>query len=90
LVVTGRMNAGNFELFYAVDGGAAVALPIIANPSPAQVESSVYFGAQSSGNRGADMYVRSVVMETLNVPEPAGATLLAIGMLAVAWKRKRG
>jgi hypothetical protein len=90
LVVTGQMNAGNFELSYAVDGGAAVALPIIANPSPTQVESSVYFGAQSSGNRGADMYVRSVVMETLNVPEPAGATLLAIGMFAIAWKRKQG
>jgi hypothetical protein len=88
LVVTGQMNAGNFELSYKVDGGASVPLSIITNPAPAQIESSVYFGAQSSANRGTDMYVRSVVMETLNVPEPAAATLLAVGMLAVAGKRK--
>lgn len=90
LVITGQMNAGNFELSYKVDGGASVPLSIIANPSPAQIEGSLYFGAQSGANRGADMYVRSVVVETLNVPEPAGASLLAVGMVALAWKRKNG
>jgi hypothetical protein len=90
LVITGQMNAGNFELAYTVDGGTSVPLTIIANPSPTQIEGSLYFGAQSGANRGADMYVRSVVVETLIVPEPAGALLLAIGMLALAWKRKNG
>ena len=90
LVITGQMNAGNFELAYTVDGGASVPLTIIANPSPTQIESSIYFGAQSGTNRGADMCVRSVTVETLNVPEPAGASLLAVGMIALAWKRKNG
>lgn len=90
LVITGQMNAGNFELGSTVDGGASVPLTIIANPSPAQIESSIYFGAQSGANRGADMYVRSVTVETLNVPEPAAASLLSVGMLAFAWKRKNG
>lgn len=90
LVVIGQMNAGNFELSYTVDGGASVPLSIITNPSPTQIEASVYFGAQSGANRGTDMYVRSVVMETLNVPEPAAASLLAVGLLTFAWKRKNG
>ena len=90
LVITGQMNAGNFELAYTVDGGASVPLTIIGNPSPAQIESSIYFGAQSGANRGADMFIRSVTVETLNVPEPAAASLLAVGMLALAWKRKNG
>lgn len=86
LVITGQFNAGNFELSRTVDGGVSAPLSIIANPSPGPVESSVYFGAQSGANRGADMYIRSVVMETLLVPEPASIALslfaLAAGVVA--------
>ncbi|WP_428305707.1 hypothetical protein [Lacipirellula sp.] len=90
LVVTGQMNAGSFEFSYTVDGGASVPLAIIANPSPTQIESALYFGAQSGANRGADFYVRSVVVETLNVPEPATASLCVIGLLTFALYRKNG
>jgi hypothetical protein len=90
LVITGEMNAGNFELAYSFNGGAAVPLSIITNPSPAAIESAVYFGASSSGNRGTDILVRSVVMETLNVPEPTAASLMAFGLLTLAGKRKFG
>lgn len=89
LVITGQMNAGNFELSYTVDGGAVVPLNIITNPSLAAVESSVYFGASSSGNRGTDMYIRSVVMETLAVPEPASAALGSMVLAAMAAIRRR-
>jgi hypothetical protein len=90
LVITGQLNAGTFELSRTVDGGPAVALNIISNPSPTPVESSVYFGAQSGANRGADMYIRSVVMETLLAPEPGSLALGLFAMVAgVAARRSR-
>jgi hypothetical protein len=55
----------------------------VVNSPNANLANSLYFGASSSGNTGADFLVKSVVVETLNVPEPAALTLVACGALAV-------
>ncbi|MEX0613417.1 MAG: LamG domain-containing protein, partial [Pirellulales bacterium] len=65
LVVTGQKNGANFDFSYTVDDGASTPLNIVANPAPATFESTVYFGALSSGGRNTDILVKSVVMETL-------------------------
>lgn len=65
LEITGQKNGANFDFAYTVDGGASTPLTIDANPAPAAFESTVYFGALSSGGRNSDLLVKSVVMETL-------------------------
>ena len=62
------------------------------NPAPAPINSAVYFGANSSPNRGTDVLVKSIVMETqqtpASVPEPssvvwslAALTCAAVGVI---------
>jgi hypothetical protein len=91
LVITGQKAGANFNLSWSFDGGASTALNYIANPAPAAIESTVYFGANSSAGRGTDILVKSVTMETI-VPEPAACILAlwgAIGVAAVRRSRQR-
>src|SRR5690606_32643085 len=89
LAITGDKMGDDYVFSYTFDGGAPVPLNIVTNPSPPAIESSVYFGASSSGGRGADILVKSVVMETLRIPEPAGAVLGAVALLGCAASRRR-
>lgn len=84
LVINGATNGSNYEFSYSFDGGTATALPMKSNPAPSQIESAVYFGANSSPNRGTDVYVKSIVMETLTVPEPCSLLLSTIGICGLA------
>lgn len=89
LVITGDKNGGDYEFSYTFDGGVPTALSIANNPSPGAIESSVYFGASSSGGRGTDILVKSIVMETQRIPEPAGAAHVAAALLGCAMWRRR-
>jgi hypothetical protein len=84
LVINGDKNGANYEFSYTFDGGAATPLSILANPAPPEIEGTVYFGGQSSPGIGADFLVKSIVMETLRVPEPSSLLLLACAMGGIA------
>jgi hypothetical protein len=91
LVVEGEQSGNDFVFTATFDGvvqGSTIAR-LTTNPAGAPIESTVYFGGNSSSGRGTDILVRSVVMETLNVPEPAAVSLLACAALALAGYRNR-
>jgi hypothetical protein len=77
LEIFGQRNGLNYEFNYSFDGGSPTSVPVkINNPSPATIESSVYFGASSSPGRGTDILVKSVTMETLGIVPDQSATIL--------------
>ena len=86
IVVTGSAvtvsGSNNFVFSYTVNGTASTALNPASNPSPATIESSVYFGASSSAGTSGDMYVRFAEMRTLIVPEPAVCGAVAVAAAA--------
>ena len=87
LVITGQPNGANIDFSYTHDGGAAVAMTPVTNPTPAAFESTVYFGGFSSAGRNSDLLVKSVVMET--VPEPStSALVLATACMGGLARRK--
>lgn len=87
LVITGQKTGTNFNLSWSFDGGPSNALNYIANPAPAAIESTIYFGANSSPGRGTDILVKSITMETI-VPEPAAGLLALWGAIGVAAARR--
>ena len=91
LVVEGQQVGNDFVFSATLDGTAlgTTLARLATNPAGAPIESTVYFGANSSGGRGADILVRSVVMETLTVPEPAAIVLGACGALVVVCRGSR-
>jgi hypothetical protein len=91
LVVEGEKSGSDYVFTATLDGtvlGSTLAR-LATNPATPPLESNVYFGANSSPGRGADILVRSVVMETLNVPEPGSAVLASILIGALGLARRR-
>lgn len=92
VVITGEKSGANDFVFNATYDGdpltGGVFGNVITSPSLPDLINSVYFGASSSGGNGTDILVRSVVMETLNVPEPGAAALLVFAFAALATTRR--
>jgi hypothetical protein len=96
IVVTGSAvnvsGSNNFVFSYTVNGTASTALTPTTNPSPATIESSVYFGSASSAGTSGDMYVRLADMRTIIVPEPAacGAAVVAVAAAGMGMRLRVG
>jgi hypothetical protein len=91
LVVEGEQLGSDYVFTATLDGtvlGSTLAR-LATNPASVPLESNVYFGANSSPGRGADILVRSVVMETLNVPEPSTFVMVACGALFLVGSKQR-
>jgi len=88
LEILGQKNGANFEFSFSVDGGTSTPLNVIVNPSLPLIESTVYFGANSSPNRGTDFLVKSVVVETISVPEPNAILVCILGLAGFAASRR--
>ena len=67
IVLTGQKNGSNFDFSYSLDGGAAIPISPTSNPSPAALESTIYFGGSSSAGTSGDMLVRSITLEAGDV-----------------------
>lgn len=87
LVMTGKLDANNnFSISHSIDG----------NPGPGSIQNSAQiavggvfsFGAGSTSGVQTDLYIKSVAVEVLPIPEPASLGLLGIAA-SVAQRRRR-